>query len=57
MLRLDQSQRRILRAGEGRTREMIGIYIMMAGMVLFVSIIGVMDLLARRQDRRRKQEP
>ena len=37
---------------------MTGIYIMMGGIVAFVTIIGVMDLLARRQQRRlREQHP
>jgi len=31
---------------------MTGIYIMMGGMVLFVSIIGVLDLIGRRQQRK-----
>jgi hypothetical protein len=33
---------------------MIGIYIMMAGMALFVTIIGIMDLLADRHESQRK---
>jgi hypothetical protein len=35
---------------------MSGIYVMMAGIALFVTIIGVMDLLAERHDKRSKQE-
>lgn len=35
---------------------MIGLYIMMGGIVAFVTIIGVMDLLARRQQRRLRQQ-
>jgi hypothetical protein len=33
---------------------MIGIYIMLGGMVLFVSIIGILDLVARHHDRRQQ---
>jgi len=33
---------------------MTGIYIMLGGMVLFVSIIGILDLIGRRQDRRQQ---
>jgi nitrate reductase gamma subunit len=32
------------------------IYIMMGGIVAFVSIIGTMDLLARRQQRRLREQ-
>lgn len=35
---------------------MTGIYIMMGGLVAIVTIIGVMDLLARRQRRRLRQQ-
>ena len=31
---------------------MTGIYIMMGGMALFATIVGVLDLLGRRQKRR-----
>ena len=31
---------------------MTGIYIMLGGMVLFATIIGVLDLMGRRQRRR-----
>lgn len=35
---------------------MIGVYIMLSGIALFVTIIGVMDLLARRRQRRVRQQ-
>jgi len=35
---------------------MIGVYIMLSGIALFVTIIGIMDLLARRQRRRLRQQ-
>lgn len=34
---------------------MMEIYIMMGGIIVFVTIIGVMDLLARRQRRRLRE--
>jgi hypothetical protein len=34
---------------------MTGIYIMLGGMVLFASIIGVLDLLGRRQRHREER--
>ena len=40
--------------GGARQKEglMAGIYIMLGGMVLFATIIGVLDLLGQRQKRR-----
>jgi hypothetical protein len=35
---------------------MTGFFVMMGGIVAFVSIIGVMDLLARRQRRRLREQ-
>ena len=35
---------------------MMEIYIMMGGIIVFVTIIGVMDLLARRQQRRLREQ-
>jgi hypothetical protein len=35
---------------------MIGLYVLFGGMILFVSIIGTMDLIARRQDRLEREE-
>ena len=35
---------------------MTGIYIMLGGMVLFASIIGILDLIGRRQ-RHRENKP
>jgi nitrate reductase gamma subunit len=40
------------RACVERNTVMTGVYIMLGGMVLFASIIGILDLLARRQERK-----